>query len=63
MTCNELRRAAVGLAWNLGCNMALVNAFRYCRSLADLRRTAEQAAGPGSDRVRAYVLGQLESSQ
>lgn len=49
------RRHATKLAWDRGCNIALVDAIRYSRNWADLKQVAEQATGVGSESVRTFL--------
>ena len=54
-TVETIRRGAIGEALNLGCDVALIRALGYCESMDDLRRTANQAAGPGSESLSKWL--------
>lgn len=58
-TC-AIREEAVGYAWDLGCNIALVNTLKSSQSVEELKQVANAASGVGSNRLHKWLLNRLE---
>ena len=58
----EHRDVIAKSAWDRGCNIALVDALRWCRNMVEIKQTLKQASGVGAERLRDDYLPAVEKT-